>query len=141
MSRRKHLGKPHKRDKSQFVDLPYAMLRHPTFMALSSDAVGVLIQMHLGFHGMNNGHIAFSTRQAMQCLQSGSERAKRALDQLQAAGFIVCRTQSSFTMRTKKAREWEITFQPMPNSPPFHLWKKNNGSISATNGSQYGTDE
>ena len=100
------------------------MLRHLTFMALSSDAVRVLIQMHLGFHGMNNGHIAFSTRQAMQCLQSGSERAKRALDQLQAAGFIVCRTQSSFTMRTKKAREWEITFQPMLNSPPSHLWKK-----------------
>ena len=96
MSRRKHPGKSHKRDKGQFVCLPYAMLRHPTLMALSSDAVRVLIQMRPGFHGVNNGHIAFSTRQAMQCLQSGSERAKRALDQLQAAGFIVCRTQSSF---------------------------------------------
>jgi len=141
MSRRKHPGKPHKRDKGQYVGLPYAMLRHSAFMALSSDAVRVLIQMHLGFHGMNNGQISFSTRQAMQCLQSGSERAKRALDQLQVTGFIVCHAQSSFTMKTKKAREWEITFRPMPNGPPSHLWKKNNGSISATDGSQYGTDE
>jgi hypothetical protein len=141
MSRRKHPGKPHKRDKSQYVGLPYAMLKDPAFMALSSDAVRVLIQMHLVFHGMNNGQISFSTRQAMQCLQSGSERAKRALDQLQVTGFIVCHAQSSFTMKTKKAREWEITFRPMPNGPPSHLWKKNDGSISATDISQYGTDE
>ena len=124
MSRRKHLGKPHKRDKGQFVGLPYAMLKDPAFMALSTDAVRALIEIHLGFHGMNNGQIAFSTRQAMQCLQSGSERAKRALDQLQVTGFIVCRAHTSFTMKTKKAREWEITFQPMPNGLASNLWKK-----------------
>jgi hypothetical protein len=141
MSRRKHRGKPHKRDKGQFVAIPYAMIRHASFQSLSADARCILIQMHLGFHGYNNGQIAFSTRQAMQCIKSGSERAKRALDQLQVTGFIVCHAQSSFTMKIKKAREWEITFQPMPNRPPSHLWKKNNGSISATDGSQYGTDE
>ena len=124
MKRRKHPGKPHKRDKGQFVAIPYAMIRHASFQSLSADAQCILIQMHLGFHGNNNGQIAFSTRQAMQCIHSGSERAKRALDQLQVTRFIVCHAQSSFTMKTKKAREWEITFRPMPNGPPSHLWKK-----------------
>ena len=121
MSWRKHPGKPNKRDKVQYVGLPHAMLIHPAFMALSSDAVRVLIQIHLGFHGMNNGQIAFSTRQAMQYLLSGSERAKGAFDQLQLTGFIVCHFQSSFTVKMRKAREWEITFQPMPNGPHSHL--------------------
>ena len=64
----------------------------------------------------------------------------QAFDQLQEYGFIVCHTQSSFNMKTKKAREWEITFQPMPSGPPSHAWKKiKNGSISDTDGSQAGT--
>ena len=141
MSWRKHPGKPHKRDKGQFVAIPYAMIRHASFQSLYADARCILIQMHLGFHGNNNGQIAFSPRQAMQCIKSGSERAKRALDQLQETGFIVCYAQSSFTMKMKKARELEITFQPMPTRIPSYLWKKKNSSISATNASQYGTDE
>lgn len=139
MGRNKHPGKPHKRTNGQYIGLPYAMLRHSAFQALSADAVRVLIQMHLGFHGMNNGQIGFSLRQAQLCLQSGSERAKRAFDQLQDYGFIVCHSNSSFTMKTKRAREWEITFQPMPDGHTSHKWRKiNNGSISAADGSQTG---
>jgi hypothetical protein len=52
MTRRKHPGKPHKRDKGQFVAIPYAMLRHAAFMALSPDAIRILLQIHLGFHDM-----------------------------------------------------------------------------------------
>jgi hypothetical protein len=125
MGRAKHPGKPHKRDKGQYVAIPYTMIHHPSYRALSADARAILVDMHLGFHGYNNGEIVFSIRQAMECIRSGSERAKRAMDQLQKHGFIVCHSNSSFTMKTKKAREWEITFQPMPNSPPSHLWKNN----------------
>ena len=137
MGRNKHPGKTQKRATGQYIDLPYAMLRHSAFQALSADAVRVLIQMHLGFHGMNNGQIGFSLRQAQKCLQSGSVKAKRAFDQLQHHGFIVCHANSSFTMKTKRAREWEITFQPMPDGHTSHTWRKiNNGSILATDGSQ-----
>ena len=124
MGRAKHPGKPHKRDKGQYVAISYAMIRHPSYRALSSDARAILIDMHLGFHGHNNGEFVFSVRQAMKCIRSRSERAKRAMDQLQKHGFIVCHSNSTFTMKTKKTREWEITFQQMPNSPPYHLWKK-----------------
>ena len=135
MSRNKYPGKPHKRAKGQYIGLPYSMLKHPAFRALSADAVRVLIEMHLGFHGMNNGQIGFSIRQAQDCLRSGKERAVRAMNQLQEYGFIICHAQSSFNMKSKKSREWEITFQQMPNGPPSHRWKKiNHGSISDTNG-------
>lgn len=76
MGRHKHLGKPHKRDKAQFVAIPYSMIRNPSYQALSIDARCILIQMHLGFHGHNNGEIGFSIRQAMECLGSGSYREK-----------------------------------------------------------------
>jgi hypothetical protein len=141
MSRRKHPGKPHKRDEGQFVAISSAMIQPASFKSLPADARCILIQMHPGFHGNNNGQIAFSTHQAMQCIHSGGEQAKRALDQLQVTGFIVCHAQSRFTMKMRKAREWEITFQPKPDGLPSHLLKKNNGSISATNVSQYGTNE
>ena len=135
MGRNKHPGKPYKRSIGQYVGLPYSMLKHLAFRALSADAVRVLIEMHLGFHGMNNGQIGFSIRQAQDCLRSGKERAVRAMNQLQEYGFIICHAQSSFNMKSKKSREWEITFQQMPNGPPSHRWKKiNHGSISDTNG-------
>ena len=125
MGKYKHPGKPQKRDRGQFIALPYEMIKHPAFATLSSDAVRVLIEMHLGFYGINNGEISFSTRQAMKCLHSGSGRAKKAVDELQDHGFLVCHAQSSFNMKSRKAREWEITFQPMPNRPPSNAWRKN----------------
>jgi len=48
MAKSKHQGKPHKRAKGQYLPLLYAMIKHPSFKALSADAVRVLIQMHLG---------------------------------------------------------------------------------------------
>lgn len=124
MNRHKHPGKPHKRKEGQYIGLPYTMINRPSFKALKPDAVRILIEMHLGFHGVNNGKIGFSYQKAQECLHSGSARAKRAFNQLQEHGFLVCLAQSSFNMKTKKAREWEITLQPMPNGPPSHKWKK-----------------
>ena len=125
MNRHKHPGKPYKRKEGQYIGLPYTIIYHPSFKALKPDALVVLIEMHLRFHGVNNGKIGFSYQKAHECLHSGSARAKRAFDQLQEHGFLVCHAQSSFNMKTKKEREWEITFQPMPNGPPSHKWKKN----------------
>ena len=125
MNRHKHPGKPHKRKEGQYIGLPHTMINHLSFKALKPDAVRILIEMHLGFHGVNNGKIGFSYQKAQECLHSGSARVKRAFDQLQEHGFLVCHAQSSFNMKTKKAREWEITFQPTPNGPPSHNWKKN----------------
>lgn len=124
MSRRKPPHKPHKRGNEQYVAIPYAWLRHPNFRRLSADAVRVFLEMHLGYNGYNNGQIGFSVRQAAHCLHSGAGRAKRAIDELEQFCFVECTRESSFNLKTKKAREWRLTTQPMEIGAASNDWKK-----------------
>lgn len=116
--------KPGKRSNGQFLALPYEYIRHPAWRKLSSDAWRVLIEMHLGFHGHNNGDISFSVRQAADCLHSGKGRASRAINELELAGFIVCTKGSSFNMKSRMAKTWRLTMQPNPDGHTPHDWKK-----------------
>lgn len=124
MARNKLPIKPHKRDKGQHVRVPYDMIKHPNFRLLSADAVRVWLEMHIGFNGSNNGSISFSVRQAAECLHSGMSRAKKAIDELIAAQFIICTRDSSFNMKTRRAREWMLTTQPMGIGAASNDWKK-----------------
>ena len=124
MARRKLPTKPHKRSSAQFVPVPYDMLKHPNFRRLSADAVRVWLEMHLGYYGINNGEIGFSVRQAADCLHSGSGKASKAINELIEARFIVCTRDSSFNMKTRRAREWMLTTQPMGMGAASNEWKK-----------------
>ena len=120
MARRKLQIKPHKRDKGQHVRVPYDMIKHPNFRALSADAKAVWLEIHLGFHGS----IGFSVRQAAECLHSGMSRAKKAIDDLIAAQFIMCNRGFSFNMKIGRGREWMLTTQPMGIGAASNDWKK-----------------
>ena len=124
MARKKLPIKPHKRDKGQHVRVPYDMIKHPNYRELSADAKAVSLEIHLGFHGSNNGSMGFSLRQAAECLHSGMSRAKKAIDELIAAQFIICTRGSSFNMKTGRAREWMLTTQPMGIGTAINDWKK-----------------
>ena len=124
MARRKLQTKPHKRSSAQFVPVLYDMLKHPNFRRLSPDAVRVWLEMHLGYHGINNGEISFSVQQAMDCLHSGSGRASKAINELIEARFIICTRDSSFHMKTGRAREWMLTTQPTGMGAASNEWKK-----------------
>ena len=124
MARRKLPIKPLKRSSAQFVPVPYDMLKHPNFRRLSADAVRVWLEMHRGYHGVNNGEISFSVQQAMHCLHSGAGRASKAINELIEARFIICTRDSSFHMKTGRAREWMLTTQPMGMGAAGNEWKK-----------------
>ena len=124
MARKKLPTKPHKPSSAQFVPVPYDMLKHPNFRRLSADAVRVWLEMHLGYYGINNGEIGFSVQQAMDCLHSGSGRASKAINELIEARFIVCTRDSSFNMKTRRARGWMLTTQPMGMGAASNEWKK-----------------
>ena len=62
MPRKKLPIKPYKSDKGQYVRVPYDMIKHPNFRALSADAKAVWLEIHLGFNGSNNGFTGFSVR-------------------------------------------------------------------------------
>ena len=124
MARRKLPTKPHKRSSAQFVPVLYDMLKHPNFRRLSPDAVRVWLEMHLGYDGINNGEIGFSVQKAMDCLHSGSGRASKAINELIEARFIICSRDSSFHMKTGRAREWMLTTQPTGMGAASNGWKK-----------------
>ena len=124
MARRKLPIKPHKRSSGQFVIVLFAMLRHPNFRRLSADAVRVWLEMHLAYNGSNNGEIGFSVQNAMDCLHSGSGKASKAINELIEARFIVCTRDSSFNMKTRRAREWMLTTQLMGMGAATNEWKK-----------------
>ena len=124
MARRKLPIKPLKRSSAQFVPVPYDMLKHRNFRRLSADAVRVWLEIHRGYHGVNNGEISFSVQQAMDCLHSGSGRASKAINELIEARFIICTRDSSFNMKTRRAREWMLTTQPTGMGAASNEWKK-----------------
>ena len=124
MARRKLRIKPLKRSSAQFVPVTYDMLKHPNFRRLSADAVRVWLEIHRGYHGVNNGEISFSVQQAMDCLHSGSGRASKAINELIEARFIICTRDSSFNMKTRRAREWMLTTQPTGMGAASNEWKK-----------------
>ena len=124
MARRKLPIKPYKRSSAQFVNVPYEMLRHPNFRRLSADAVRVWLEMHLGYYGINNGEIGFSVQNAMDFLHSGSGKASKAINELIEARFIICTRDSSFHMKTGRAREWMLKTQPMGMGAAGNEWKK-----------------
>ena len=124
MARRKLPIKPLKRSSAQFVPVPYDMLKHPNFRRLSADAVRVWLEIHRGYHGVNIGEISFSVQQAMHCLHSGSGRASKAINELIEARFIICTRDSSFHMKTRRAREWMLTTQPTGMGAASNEWEK-----------------
>ena len=100
------------------------MLRHPNFRRLSADAVRVWLEMHLAYNGSNNGEIGFSVQNAMDRLHSGSGKASKAINELIEARFIICTRDSSFNMKTRRAREWMLTTQPTGMGAASNEWKK-----------------
>ena len=124
MARRKLPIKPLKRSSAQFVPVTYDMLKHPNFRRLSTDAVRIWLEIHRGYHGVNNGEISFSVQQAMHCLHSGSGRASKAINELIKARLIICTRDSSFHMKTGRAREWMLTTQPTGMGAASNEWKK-----------------
>ena len=63
-------------------------------------------------------------RQGLECLYSGMSRAERAIDEMIAAHLTICTGDSSFNMKTRRAREWMLTTQPIGISAVSNDWKK-----------------
>jgi len=59
--------------------------------------------------GSNNGRIGYSVRDAASALHVGTSTAKRALDALQARGFIVAMKRGAFSLKQRHASEWRLT--------------------------------
>jgi hypothetical protein len=96
----------------RFIVLPHWLLRSGAWCALSPNAKAVLIHLWERHNGSNNGQIVYAVREAEAIGISKSPTA-RALVELVHKGFLRITRSSAFTVKTKEARCWAITAEPV----------------------------
>jgi hypothetical protein len=116
---------PRGRDGNQrFIMVTHYLLNCQAWLTLSSDAKAVLLHIWARHNGVNNGSIAYSVREAEE-IGISKDRAARAIKELCEHGFLRVRRASSFTLKTKAARTWELTAEPCDGraaSKDFMRW-------------------
>jgi hypothetical protein len=109
---------------TRFVALPHYMLRCPAWRTMSPNAKALLLDVWERHNGANNGEIAYAVREAEEIGLARSVAA-RAFAELEERGFLKLRRASTFTLKTKEARTWELTAErcdDRPASKDFMRW-------------------
>ena len=111
--------------KDKFVRLDHEFLKRPAWRALPADAKVLYIEgFELRYNGVNNGDIRMSEREASeiigrtsrgQCTQKHAANMIKALEEL---GYIRMRRDSSFHMKCRLARLWELTRHSLNGAKP-----------------------
>jgi hypothetical protein len=92
-----------------FVQLFKYMLRSPAWLALSATAKAAYVQLASRYDGVNNGTLALSARTLAHELNVSQSTARRALIELEDAGFIETAKIGAFARRNRKASEYRLT--------------------------------
>ena len=119
----------------------------------SLDAVARTIYIEMAARycgpGSNNGRISYSVREAAKSLRIGKTTAGRALERLQARGFIIPMKKGAFSLKISHATEWRLTEFPcdLTHAPPskeFMRWhaieNSECGSFTDPHGTCRGTE-
>ncbi|BAI72531.1 hypothetical protein AZL_018930 [Azospirillum sp. B510] len=93
---------------ARFVMLPHYLLKSAAWMTMSPNAKALLIDIWRRHNGVNNGEIAYAVREAT-AIGLSKDQANRAFDVLIERGFLRVRRESSFNVKAREARLWELT--------------------------------
>ena len=136
------------RSAASFIKLDHGLLKCDAWQHLSPDATKVLLDLWSRHNGLNNGTIGYAQRAAHECLcraygrQVSRRRATAALQEIQDKGFAVVTKDSTFTTKTKLAREWQLTAEKVGDNSPtreFKHWKiQNTGTERVPDGHRDG---
>lgn len=107
--------------KPQYVLLPYAMLRHPAWRNLRGSALKVLLELHMRFHGTNNGDLSLGLDVTSKTLGMGKATAKAAFDELVARGFLKLTKKGCFVRR--HASTYALTYERVGANAPANDWQ------------------
>ena len=108
----------------RFVAMPHYMLRAVAWKTLSPNAKALLVEVWARHNGMNNGEISYAVREAEE-IGLSKDRTARAFLELTARGFLKVRKLSTFNLKSKEARCWEVTAERYQENPPtkdFMSW-------------------
>jgi hypothetical protein len=118
-------GRRHRGSSERFIALPHWLLKSPAWRALSPNAKAVLLHLWERHNGSNNGAIVYAVREAGEIGITRPTTA-RALIELIDKGFLRVTRWSSFRLKSKEAREWELTAEPVDGRPAtkdFMRWR------------------
>jgi hypothetical protein len=110
---------------TRFVALPHYMMRSEAWRYARPVEKVVLIDVWMRHNGSNNGQIVYGARDGEKIGISKSVTA-RALAGLVELGFLRIARDAAFTVKTKEAREWTITGEPLNERQPtkdFMRWQ------------------
>ncbi len=107
-------------DNSQYLKLPYNLIKSPQFRSLKGNAVRVLLEIASRHNGYNNGHIGVGLEDLVQTLGMGKSTVQRCLQELQKIKFIILRKPGKFQGRI--ASEWEVTFLSTDERQASNEW-------------------
>jgi hypothetical protein len=118
--RQKHTGR--------FAAMPHHIARSHAWRHVSANARCAWLELALRFNGQNNGEISLSCREVADDLGISKNTASKAFDRLVVVGLIRMTADSSFSLKSKKARRWRLTHLAddrtgQASSGEWHKWR------------------
>lgn len=99
-----------------------ALLRSLNYQTLS--AISRALMPLLQLHWRNDKLVDYGVREAAQRLGCTEKTARKAFDELQERGFIVCEEYAYFNSRHgSKTRSWRLTWLPYDYRQPTNDWE------------------
>ena len=92
-----------------FVMLERYLLKSLAWRSMKPVARCAYIEIAFGYDGSNNGHIQMAARILGDRLGMDKATASRAINELQAKGFIEISKRSSFDFKLKQCQEYRLT--------------------------------
>lgn len=123
---KRHNQKGRRSGDGQYLPIPYVMARHEAFRSLSGPALKVFVELRSrytvrGDGSCNNGQLTLSLDEGARLLGLGKSTVKRALDELQDAGFVKRTKQGHWYGR--KASQYAVTDCRFDDKPPTRDWQ------------------
>jgi hypothetical protein len=106
---------------AQYVNVSYRFLQSDAWRSLGGAAVKVYWELRARFNGGNNGQLHLSLEEAAALLSLGKATILRALQELEAKGFIRLAKRGQWYGR--RASEYAVTDREVDGAPATNDWK------------------
>ncbi|MEP6968408.1 MAG: helix-turn-helix domain-containing protein [Pseudomonadota bacterium] len=112
----------------RFVQMFHYVMDSAAWRSLSPAERTVLLELARRYDGANNGRLAMSERDAARACNISRTTASNAFDRLVECGFIECTQRGAFSVKTRLAAEWRLTYHRCDRtgatpSKAFLIWK------------------
>ncbi|WP_205908977.1 hypothetical protein [Metarhizobium album] len=102
-------SKRKRKGRAKFIMIDGYVKRSAAWKALSPIERSAYLEVKWRYDGMNNGRIGLGCRELADEINMGRTTASKALDELQAKGFIVKAKPSAFHIKNRAVTEWRLT--------------------------------